>query len=78
MDRLTQSCVDPHSPLWRTLVDAFEPELDPIHLDQEAHTQCVVVQTTYGKRPGAPTVLKVRTIITTNPTFGPYRATTNA
>ena len=78
MDTLTQSLVDPHSRLWATLVDTFEPEAEPFHLEQEAHRQCVVVQTTYGKRPGAPTVLKVRTIITTNPTFGPYRATTNA
>jgi hypothetical protein len=73
---LTDRLVDPHSPFWRTLVDAFSTEDDPIVLDQEraSHPQIVVVETTYGK---TTKVLKFRTIITNNPTFGPYRATTH-
>lgn len=74
--QLTERIIDPQSPFWRTLVDTFSTEDDPIVLGQEhpAHPQTVVVETTYGKHT---TVLKFRTIITNNPTFGPYRATNN-
>lgn len=71
---LTEKLVDPHSLMWRQLVDEFCPtEPDTTEdVPHDAHRQCVVVQTTYGKHT---TVIKIRTIITTNPTFGPYRAT---
>lgn len=74
---LTVKLVDPHSPMWRKLVDEFSTEDDPITLDQErpAHPQTVVIETTYGSHTK---VLKFRTIYTNNPTFGPYRATNNA
>ena len=73
MSGLSERLVDPHSPMWRALVDTFAPEDDQLVLDQErpGHLQSVVVETTYGKHT---TVLKFRTIYTNNPTFGPYRA----
>lgn len=75
---LTDKLVSPDSPMWRRLVDEFTYGADDqpvIEQERSAHRQVVVVETRYGK---TTKVIKFRTIYTTNPTFGPYRATTNA